>query len=132
MTCHSQIWKDSPLIKPIQDSYRTGKPIEWNRVHDLPDFAYFNHSIHVQKGVSCVSCHGRVDKMPMTWKEKDLSMAWCLDCHRKPEKYLRPREQVYNLGWKPSEPQEQLGKELIKKYHVLSELQLTSCSTCHH
>lgn len=132
MTCHSQIWKDSPLIKPIYDSYRTGKPIEWNRVHDLPDFAYFNHSIHVQKGVSCVSCHGRVDKMPITWKEKDLSMAWCLDCHRNPEKNLRPREQVYNLGWKPKEPQEKLGKELIEKYHVLSELQLTSCSTCHH
>jgi hypothetical protein len=132
MTCHSQIWKDSPLIKPIYDSYRTGKPIEWTRVHDLPDFAYFNHSIHVQKGVSCVSCHGRVDKMPITWKEKDLSMAWCLDCHRNPEKNLRPREQVYNLGWKPKEPQEKLGKELIEKYHVLSELQLTSCSTCHH
>lgn len=132
MTCHSQIWKDSPLIKPIYDSYRTGKPIEWTRVHDLPDFAYFNHSIHVQKGVSCVSCHGRVDKMPITWKEKDLSMAWCLDCHRNPEKNLRPREQVYNLGWKPKEPQEQLGKKLIEKYHVLSELQLTSCSTCHH
>jgi hypothetical protein len=132
MTCHSQIWKDSPLIKPIYDSYRTGKPIEWNRVHDLPDFAYFNHSIHVQKGVSCVSCHGRVDQMPITWKEKDLSMAWCLDCHRNPEKALRPKDKVYDLGWKPEQPQEQLGKELIQKYHVLSELQLTSCSTCHH
>lgn len=132
MTCHSQIWKESPLIQPIQESYKSGKPIEWARVHDLPDFAYFNHSIHVRKGVSCVSCHGRVDEMPITWKEKDLSMAWCLDCHRNPQKFVRPRDKVYNLAWKPEGDQETLGKELIQKYHVLSELQLTSCSTCHH
>ena len=132
MTCHSQIWKESPLIKPIHDSYRANKPIQWTRVHDLPDFVYFNHSIHVRKGVSCVSCHGQVNKMPITWKAKDLSMAWCLDCHRNPTKNLRPREHVYNLDWKSEEPQETVGKELIQKYHVLSEIQLTSCSTCHH
>jgi hypothetical protein len=132
MTCHSQIWKESPLIRPIQESYRANKPIQWTRVHDLPDFAYFNHSIHVRKGVSCVSCHGRVDEMPITWKEKELSMAWCLDCHRNPQKVLRPRDKVYNLAWKPEGDQETLGKELIQKYHVLSELQLSSCSTCHH
>lgn len=132
MTCHSQIWKESPLIRPIQESYRSNKPIQWTRVHDLPDFAYFNHSIHVRKGVSCVSCHGRVDEMPITWKENELSMGWCLDCHRNPQKFIRPRDKVYNLAWKPEGDQETLGKELIQKYHVLSELQLSSCSTCHH
>jgi hypothetical protein len=104
------------------------------RVHDLPDFAYFNHSIHVKKGVSCVSCHGRVDEMPITWKAQPLTMGWCIDCHRNPEKAIRPREHVYDLGWKPKdgESQEVIGKQLLEKYHVMSKLQLTSCSTCHH
>ena len=133
MSCHSQLWSDSPELEVVRESYRTGKPIQWARVHDLPDFAYFNHSIHVKKGVSCVSCHGRVDEMPLMWKENTLSMQWCIDCHRAPEKVLRPREYVYQMDWKPKgETQEQIGKRLLKDYHILSSFQLTNCSTCHH
>src|SRR5471030_1368051 len=84
MTCHSQIWSDSPNLEPVRQSWRTGTPIVWTRVHDLPDFVYFNHSIHIKKGVGCVSCHGQVDEMPITWKAHTLTMAWCLDCHRNP------------------------------------------------
>jgi hypothetical protein len=98
MTCHSQIWTDSPLLQPVRDSFRTGRPLVWARVHDLPDFVYFNHSIHIKKGISCVSCHGRVDEMPLTAKQHTLSMRWCLNCHRNPEKFIRPREQVFNLA----------------------------------
>lgn len=132
MTCHSQLWSDSPELAPVRESFRTGKPIQWNRVHDLPDFAYFNHSIHVKKGVGCVSCHGRVDEMPLVYKEKDLTMKWCIDCHRNPEKALRPRERVFDIAWKPQEDQEKLGKRLVEEYHVLGKFQLTNCSTCHH
>jgi hypothetical protein len=131
MTCHSQIWVDSPELEPVRESFRTGQPIVWRRVHDLPDFAYFDHSIHVKKGVSCVSCHGRVDEMPLIFKEKTLTMDWCVDCHRNPEKALRPREFVYDLAWKPTESQEELGKKLKEQYHILSSFQLTNCSTCH-
>jgi hypothetical protein len=99
MSCHSQLWSDSPELEKVRESFRTGKPIQWARVHDLPDFVFFNHSIHVQKGVSCVSCHGRVDEMPLMYKENTLTMEWCLRCHRNPEKNLRPREYVYDLAW---------------------------------
>lgn len=131
MTCHSQIWTDSPLLQPVRESFESGKPLRWTRVHDLPDFVYFNHSIHVKKGVSCVSCHGRVDEMPITWKQKDLSMAWCLDCHRHPENAVRPRENVYDLGWKPKGKQSEIGKQLVQQYKVMNSFQLTNCSTCH-
>src|SRR5437867_1800293 len=100
MTCHSQIWSNSPLLEPVRESFRTGRPLEWVRVHDLPDFVYFNHSVHIKKGVGCVTCHGQMDEMPLTWKEHDLTMGWCLNCHRNPEKYLRPRDQVFNLNYK--------------------------------
>jgi hypothetical protein len=132
MTCHSQIWSDSPLLEPVRESWRTGKPIEWRRVHDMPDFVFFNHSIHVKKGVSCVSCHGRVDEMPMTWRAKSLSMAFCVDCHRNPAKALRPQEHVYELGWEPNVNQAKMGAQLMKTYHVLPAVQLTNCSICHH
>jgi hypothetical protein len=132
MTCHSQIWTDSPLLQPVRDSFRTGRPLVWARVHDLPDFVYFNHSIHIKKGISCVSCHGRVDEMPLTAKQHTLSMRWCLNCHRNPEKFIRPREQVFNLAWKPDTDQEKMGQELVRKYHVLNKFQMTNCSTCHH
>ncbi|HTE20877.1 MAG TPA: cytochrome c3 family protein, partial [Armatimonadota bacterium] len=131
MTCHSQIWNDSPLLEPVRESFRTGKPIEWTRVHDLPDFTYFSHSIHVKKGVGCVSCHGKVDEMPLIWKEKDLTMAWCLDCHRNPEKGVRPRELVFDTSKVPSGADTAIGRKLVKDYHVLSTHQLTNCSTCH-
>jgi hypothetical protein len=131
MTCHSQIWVDSPLLAQVRESFRTGRPIEWARVHDLPDFAFFNHSIHVRKGISCVKCHGRIDEMPLTWKTETLSMAWCLDCHRNPEKNIRPREHVFEMAWKPTEKQEEMGARLVREYHVLDPYQLTNCSTCH-
>jgi hypothetical protein len=131
MTCHSQIWTNSPLLEPVRESFRTGRPIQWERVHDLPDFAYFNHSIHVKKGIGCVSCHGKVDEMPLTWKENTLTMAWCIDCHRNPSKHIRPREYVYDLNWKPQEKQADLGKRLVEEYHVLGAFQMTNCSTCH-
>jgi hypothetical protein len=133
MTCHSQIWNDSPELAPVRESFRTGKPIQWTRVHDLPDFAYFNHSIHVKKGVSCVSCHGRVDEMPLVWKEKTLAMDWCIDCHKNPAKSLRPREYVYDMSWHPKAGTDQLemGKALAKEYKVLDRFQMTNCSTCH-
>lgn len=132
MSCHSQLWSDSPLLEPVRESQRTGTPIEWARVHDLPDFAYFNHSIHVKKGVGCVSCHGRVDQMPITWKVSNLTMGWCLDCHRNPQKHLRPRERVFDLAWKPDEDQEAMGRRLMQEYHLLDPLQMQSCSTCHN
>src|SRR5574341_1032276 len=128
MNCHSQIWADSPTLEKVRESFRTGKAIEWIRVHDVADFAYFDHSIHVKKGVACVTCHGRVDQMPLTWREKTLHMSWCLDCHRHPERYVRPREHVFDMDWVPSEDQISLGKKLVKKYNIQK---LTDCSVCH-
>jgi hypothetical protein len=128
MNCHSQIWADSPTLQKVRESFRTGKPIEWIRVHDVADYVYFDHSIHVNKGVACVTCHGRVDQMPLTWREKTLHMSWCLDCHRHPERYVRPREEVFNMDWQPPEDQISLGKKLVKKYNIQK---LTDCSVCH-
>ncbi len=131
MNCHSQIWVGSAVLEPVRESYRTGQPIPWQRVHNLPDFVYFDHSIHVRKGVGCVSCHGRVDQMPLTWQAKSLLMSWCLECHWEPERYLRPREQVFNMAWEPEQEgrdQRTLGRELMQKYQVQ---RLTDCSTCH-
>lgn len=132
MSCHSQIWSDSPTLKPVRDSLANGTPIRWNRVHNLPDFVYFNHSIHVNKGVGCVTCHGRVDQMPLTWKAQSLQMSWCLDCHREPERYIRPREKVFDMDWTPAEDQLTIGRRLVQEYQILPVAQLTSCSTCHH
>ena len=128
MNCHSQIWSASPTLEPVRDSFRTDRSIAWTRVHDLPDFAYFNHSIHVNKGVGCETCHGRVDKMPLTWQKASLQMEWCLDCHRHPEQHVRPREEVFTMGYEPPIEQEELGRRLVKEYKIQS---LTSCSTCH-
>jgi cytochrome c7-like protein len=128
MNCHSQIWANSPTLEPVRESFRSDKSIPWTRVHDLPDFAYFNHSIHVNKGVGCSTCHGRVDRMPLVWQEKSLQMEWCLDCHRHPERYVRPREEVFNMEYQPPSDQIALGTHLIDEYKIQS---LTSCSTCH-
>jgi len=128
MNCHSQIWNTSPTLEPVRESFRTDRSIAWTRVHDLPDFAYFNHSIHVNKGVGCETCHGPVDKMPLTWQKSSLQMEWCLDCHRHPEQYVRPREEVFRMGYEPPVDQETLGRQLVKEYKIQS---LTSCSTCH-
>ena len=130
MNCHSQIWTNSPMLEPVRESYRTGQPLRWNRVHNLAEFVYFNHGIHVNKGVGCATCHGPVDQMPLVSQEKSLLMEWCLDCHRNPEHYLRPREEVFNMSWTAPANQAALGMELVRKYNVRTE-QLTDCSICH-
>jgi len=128
MSCHIQIWSSSPMLEPVRASLREGRPLAWTRVHDLPDYVYFNHSIHVNKGIGCETCHGRVDRMPLMWKENTLLMEWCLGCHRDPQKYVRPREEVFTMGYKPAEDQLTLGKKLVKEYKIQS---LTDCYTCH-
>jgi hypothetical protein len=130
MSCHSQVLSDAPMLAPIRESFRSGVPVQWTRVHDLPDFVYFNHSIHVAKGVGCETCHGRVDKMPLMWQEQSLQMEWCLECHRAPEKFLRPREEVLTMGYKPAGDQVAIGQKLVQEYHV-NVKQLTNCSICH-
>jgi hypothetical protein len=128
MNCHAQIWNQSPTLEPVRASFRNDTSIEWTRVHDLPDFVYFNHSAHVNKGIGCSTCHGRVDRMPLTWQEHSLQMEWCLECHRHPEKYVRPKAQVYNIAYELPAGQLTLGRELVKEYKINSR---TSCSTCH-
>ena len=100
MNCHAQIWTNAELLKPVRDSYATGESLPWVRVHDLPDYVYFNHSIHVNKGIGCATCHGRVDQMPLMYAQNTLQMEWCLDCHRNPAKNLRPTSEIYNMAWK--------------------------------
>jgi hypothetical protein len=131
MNCHSQIWLTSPTLEPVRASFRTGTSIQWTRVHDLPDFVYFNHSIHIDKGIGCESCHGRVDLMPLTVQEHTLQMSWCLDCHRQPEKYVRPREFVTTMGYHPAGDQEEIGRRLVKEYGIQDARTITSCNTCH-
>jgi len=131
MNCHSQLWADSPMLEPVRDSFRTGKPLEWVRVHDLPEFVSFNHSIHLAKGVGCSTCHGRVDLMPLTWQESSLQMNWCMDCHKNPLPVLRPRDRVFDMEWEPPENQLEVGAALAKEYDIQPEKVLTSCSTCH-
>ena len=128
MNCHSQIWSDSPTLEPVRESFRSERSIEWVKVNDLPDFVYFNHSAHVNQGVGCTTCHGRVDRMPLMWQDASLTMEWCLDCHRQPERYLRPREQVFNAAYEPPADQLVLGRSLAKEYGIHTR---TSCSTCH-
>jgi hypothetical protein len=128
MNCHSQIWNASPYLEIVRASFRDDKPIRWMRVHDLPDFVYFNHSVHVKKGVGCATCHGRVDRMPLMLQQNTLQMEWCLDCHRNPEKYVRPRDAVFQMDYQAPANQIELGRRLVKEYDIQS---LTSCSTCH-
>jgi Cytochrome c7 and related cytochrome c len=128
MNCHSQIWADSPTLAPVRDSFRTGKSIQWTRVHNLPGFVYFDHSIHIHKGVGCSTCHGRVDEMPLMWRENTLYMDWCLECHRAPERFVRPREYVFRMDYQPPADQLALGEKLVKEYKIEK---LTSCSVCH-
>jgi hypothetical protein len=128
MNCHSQIFANSPFLEPVRESFRTGRSIEWTRVHDLPDFVYFNHSIHIHKGIGCTTCHGQVDRMPLIWQERSLQMEWCLDCHRHPEQYVRPRADVFRVDYQPPANQLDLGRRLVAEYQIQ---RLTSCSTCH-
>jgi len=128
MSCHSQIWLQSPFLEPVRASFRSDQSIQWVKVHDLPDYVYFNHGVHVQKGIGCVSCHGRVDRMNQVWQESSLQMEWCLDCHRDPARHVRPREHVFDLAWERPADQPGLGAELIRLYEVHTR---TDCSTCH-
>jgi hypothetical protein len=131
MNCHSQIWADSPMLAQVRDSLRTGKSVPWNRVHNLADFVYFDHSVHVAKGVGCSTCHGRVDQMPLVWKHATLHMEWCLACHRNPEQHLRPPDRIYDMAWVPPPDQTERGKELMRLYNIHKSQRLTDCSTCH-
>ena len=130
MTCHSQIWNDAPMLQPVRASLASNTPLRWNRVDDLPDYVYFDHSIHMNKGIGCSTCHGRVDQMPLTRKTETFYMKWCLDCHRAPQKYIRPREKIYDMEWQPKTRGEE-GARLIVQYHVDTSGRLINCSTCH-
>lgn len=127
MNCHAQIWKDAPILEPVRASYRTGESLEWTRVHDLADFAYFNHAAHLAKGVGCASCHGDVTQMNLTYQVENLSMGWCLDCHRDPAKAVRPKDKLFDTTW-VADNQRELGAKLVAEYHVEPR---TDCSTCH-
>src|SRR5689334_872765 len=130
MTCHSQIRTDSAALAPVRDSYATGKPIAWNRVHDLGDFVYFNHSIHVAKGVGCSTCHGQVSQMNQISQVAPLTMGWCIDCHRAPEQYLRPQSEIFNTDWVPPADQLAQGRQLVQANHI-EVSKLTNCTMCH-
>ena len=128
MNCHSQLWRSSEMLAPVRDSFRTGKPLKWTRVHDLPDYVYFNHSIHVKKGVACASCHGRVDRMPLMWRENTLLMEWCVNCHRNPKPHLRPPDKVFDMTWRRSDDASVSPEKLAINNHVKSK---TDCYACH-
>jgi hypothetical protein len=131
MNCHSQMWVGSRMLEPVRDSFATDRSIEWKRVYNTPGFVYFDHSIHVQKGIGCASCHGQVEQMPFLYQVPTLLMKWCLDCHRDPAKELRPREKVFDMNYRPGPNQAELGRELAAEYHIRSADELTSCTVCH-
>jgi len=130
MTCHSQLFKGQPMLAPVAASFRDDLPLRWIRVHRLPDFVYFHHDIHIAKGVGCSTCHGQVDQMPLLWRTQSLEMSWCLDCHRAPEKYLRPQNRVFDMTWKAPPDQLQRGRQLLADYQI-DRRRLTDCSNCH-
>jgi hypothetical protein len=128
MNCHDKIWTSSARLQPVRESWASGQPVEWTKVHDLPDFTYFNHSAHVSRGIGCVSCHGRVDQMEEVYQHEPLSMSWCLQCHRNPDPHLRPPSEATNMTWKaPGDPAE-YGKMLREQNNIAPP---TDCSTCH-
>jgi hypothetical protein len=128
MNCHAKVRANSEKLIPVRESYATGMPIPWIKIHDLPDHVYFNHSAHVSRGVGCVSCHGRIDTMEVVYQAETLSMGWCLECHRNPEKHLRPVEFVTQLDWVPEEDQIELGKRLREANNINPK---ETCNTCH-
>jgi hypothetical protein len=131
MNCHSVLFNNVGYLEPVRESYRTDKSIDWVRVHRLADYVYFNHSIHISKGVGCSSCHGQINQMPLVFQASSLQMEWCLDCHRNPERVLRPRDQVFNMDWKAPSDQDEIGKKLAAEYKIRTTVELTNCSTCH-
>lgn len=130
MTCHSQIFADAPVLAPVRQSLASGVPLKWNRVNSLPDFVFFNHSVHVNNGVGCVTCHGPVDKMPLTWQDKPLTMEWCLGCHRDPGPNLRPKSAEFSMDWQPVGDRKKLASDLIAYFHIDTKT-MTDCYVCH-
>jgi hypothetical protein len=128
MNCHSVLFANASFLEPVRASFRDNKPLHWVRVHDLPDFVYFNHSIHIKKGVGCETCHGRIDQMPLTYQQNSLLMEWCINCHKNPQDYVRPRSEITTMGYRPAVAQSVLGPQLVKEYAINPPL---SCSTCH-
>jgi len=131
MNCHSVLFNNVGYLEPVRESYRTEQSIQWVKVHRLADYVYFNHSIHINKGIGCSSCHGAVNEMPLIFQASPLTMQWCLDCHRNPQVNLRPKEEIFNTNWKAPANQEEVGKKLAADYKLRSTTELTSCSTCH-
>jgi hypothetical protein len=131
MNCHSQMWVGSKMLEPVRASYQQDQSIVWKRVYNTPGFVYFDHSIHIHKGIGCSSCHGEIDLMPFTYQEPSLLMEWCLECHRKPADHVRPLHEVFNVDYQPPSDQESLGQKLVREYHIRSPRQLTSCTVCH-
>ncbi|MBI1293703.1 cytochrome C [bacterium] len=130
MTCHSQIWVDSPMLEPVRQSYQTGIPLPWVRVHDMADFVYFNHAVHVNNGIGCASCHGDVGNMPLVAKAEPMTMGWCLECHRDPARNVRPQEEIFNMQWQPPPDQHVVGEQLLAEYGIEHE-RLSDCYICH-
>jgi len=130
MGCHSQVAAEAVDLEAVRASLESDQPLEWVRVNNLANYVYFNHSIHVNKGVGCETCHGRVDQMPVIAKAASLRMSWCLECHRAPEQFVRPPEAVFSMGWEPAADQASLGRDLVVEYGIKVE-QLTDCSICH-
>lgn len=130
MRCHSQLFRSQGMLQAVQKSFREDRPLQWVRVHKLPDFVYFNHSIHIAKGIGCSSCHGQVDQMPLMWRTQSLRMGWCLSCHRHPEQFVRAKDQVLNMAWQPPADQIERGLQLLAAYQV-DVRRLTDCSNCH-
>jgi hypothetical protein len=130
MGCHAHVATDSEALQLVRQSFADNTPIEWNRVNNLPDYVYFNHSIHIKQGVGCETCHGRIDQMPVVAKAQSFQMSWCLDCHRDPAKYIRPRSAVFTMGWAPPADQHAAGEKLVAEYGI-QVAQLSDCSVCH-
>ena len=126
--CHTDLWLNSPPFEPVRRSVHTGTPIAWQRVTRLPDFVFFNHAVHTRKGIGCESCHGRVDLMMQVYQTAPLTMGWCLECHREPQRYIRPVAEVTHMGWEPTGDQLAMGLKLVAQYHVRS---VTTCTGCH-
>ncbi|MFH6784136.1 MULTISPECIES: cytochrome c3 family protein [Methylobacterium] len=131
MTCHTQIWSGSEMLEPVRASYAKDQPLVWTRLNKLPGYVYYNHSVHVTNGIGCSTCHGSVTDMQLTYRANAFEMSFCLDCHRNPEKYVRPKDQILNMTWSPPANQAEIGPELVRQYHIRGGERLTECGICH-
>ncbi len=133
MTCHSKLWLNSSMLEPVRASFATDVSLQWTRVNTVPDFVYFDHSIHIHKGIGCTTCHGAIGDMPLTYRANTLYMRWCINCHNHPEEYVRPRADVFRIDYTPPSGRAQLalGRRLVKEYKIKSAKEITDCYTCH-